>query len=51
MAYLFVVTMCALALLFVVSKVAGDIVTWLIQKIMDLKDEVIANRTNGGGTA
>ena len=51
MAYLFVVTMCAMALLFIVSKVAGDVVTWLIQRIIDLKDEVIESRTNGGGTA
>lgn len=51
MVYLFVLAMTSLALLFIAGKVFGDLVTWLIQRIIDLKDEVIANRTNNGGSA
>lgn len=43
MAYLFVIAIISLALLFIMSAVASEVVKWLIQKIIDLKDEVTRN--------
>lgn len=51
MAYVFVLAMCAMALLFLASQVIGDVVAWIIQKSMDLIREARANRTNGGASA
>ena len=44
MTYLFVLIMCALALLFVISKAAEEIIKWMIDKIMDLKDGIESKR-------
>ena len=50
MVYLFVLAMTSLALLFIAGKVFGDLVTWLIQRIVELKEEVI-KKTNNQGSA
>lgn len=50
MVYLFVLAMTALALLFIASKIFGDIITWLIQRVVDLKEEVVS-KTNDRGSA
>ncbi len=51
MAYLFVLAMCAMALLFVFSKVTGDMLQWLVQKVIDLAEEIKESRTNNNGSA